>query len=67
MFKGQNPAINAYEIMKDKGYQPEEIEAFLVFLKRQQRPMWLLLYLNAILILVAPGALQDFVKYLFGT
>ena len=32
-----NPAIAAYETMKEKGYTPEEIETFLDYLERQRQ------------------------------
>ncbi len=65
----KNSTIRAYEIMK-KNYSPEEIEAFLKFLdkntKEITRPLvWRInigFGILAILILVAPGLLQDLIK-----
>ena len=77
----KNSARRAYEIMKTKGYTPEEIEAFLDYLEQSTKeitqPMveriekletrfrygfWAL----AVLILAAPGLLQDIIKGTFG-
>ena len=35
----KNNAIRVYEIMKEKSYQPEEIEAFLEFLDKNTKEM----------------------------
>ena len=72
--KANNSAIRAYEAMKDKGYSPEEIEAFLEFLdkntKELTRPLvWRFnigFGILAVLILVAPGLLQDLIRGTFG-
>ena len=37
--KTKNSAIRAYEIMKEKGHTPEEIEAFLEFLDKNTKEM----------------------------
>ncbi len=72
----KNSAIRAYEIMKEKGYTPEEIETFLAFLNQNTievtQPLVermdhieMLLFLSwsslALLILIAPGALQKLI------
>ena len=55
----KNSAIRAYEIMKEKGYTPEEIEAFLDYMDQSiTQPLETMFFIGfvtlAVLILVAP-------------
>ena len=67
-----NPAIAAYETMKEKGYTPEEIETFLEFLEqtigRSTDHLELLMYGTWVLVLIAPRLTQKFSSWkLFGS
>ena len=66
-----NPSIATYEIMKEKGYTPEEVETFLAFLKRRDRSIYLAIYgvgtVLALLILFVPGAAAEIAsRLIFG-
>ena len=74
----KNSAIRAYEMMKEKGYTPEEIETFLAFLNQNaidsaqplvQRMdfLELLLYGIAVLVVVAPELSRRLSNRFLGT
>ncbi len=78
----ENSAIRAYEIMKEKGYTPEEIETFLAFLNQNaidaaqplvqpliQRMdiLELMLYGIAVLVMIAPEVSRRIANRLLGT
>ncbi len=74
----KNSAIRAYEIMKEKGYTPEEIETFLAFLNQNaidaaqpliQRMdiLELMLYGIAVLVMIAPEVSRRIANRLLGT
>ncbi|MCY4312764.1 MAG: hypothetical protein OXD44_03525 [Gammaproteobacteria bacterium] len=63
-------AIRVYEIMKEKNYTPEEIEAFLVFLDQSiTHPLETMFFTGfgilAFLILACPGILQKMISRYF--
>ena len=71
-------AIRVYEIMKEKNYTPEEIEAFLEFLNRNTAEVTqplvqrmdfleLLLYGIAVLVVIAPEVSRRLSNRFLGT
>ena len=69
--KTNNSAIRVYEIMKEKSYTPEEIEAFLAFLDQRvigglKRRIDFYAAIILVAVLINPSQFGEMVKRIFG-